>query len=225
MQRRMAFQFVMFTCGFFVPLTLLAMWFYPGSTVSDPTTQGYLFTRNFFSDLGLTRTYGGEPNLISALMFFAALGSAGLALVVFFGLAAVHFSDGKAKWFGRLGSFAGVLSGLSFVGVAFTPANLYLDWHIQFVYWAFEAFLVAALFCAAAIFFQPGYPRRYAWLYLLFAVCLAGYLWLLFEGPAYETPAGNLIQAVGQKIIVYIAIVSMALQGYGAWWYEKRRSG
>jgi hypothetical protein len=37
---------------------LLAMLLYPGGTSFDKDVKGYLFFENFFSDLGMVRTYG-----------------------------------------------------------------------------------------------------------------------------------------------------------------------
>jgi len=68
----------------FVVLTLLAMLFYPGGTKTDPTTPGYSFFRNFFSELGLTRGYGGQPNTISTALFVVSLTVTGIALALFF---------------------------------------------------------------------------------------------------------------------------------------------
>jgi hypothetical protein len=53
----------------FLILTALAMWVYPGGAVYEPEATHYLFFRNFFSDLGATRTPSGHANLSSHLLF------------------------------------------------------------------------------------------------------------------------------------------------------------
>ena len=50
--REWVYAAVMVGCIQFVVLTVIAMVFYPGGTHGDPTTKGYSFFRNFFSDLG-----------------------------------------------------------------------------------------------------------------------------------------------------------------------------
>lgn len=205
----------------FLLLTLPAMWLYPGSTINDPTTTGYLFFRNFFSDLGRLTTYSGVDNWPSAVLFISALSTAGAALLLFFVSAPTLF-DGRARWAAWLGSAAGVFCGLSFIGIAWTPADRLLDLHVRFVFWAFEAYLVAVLCYTVAIWLQRDYPRRYAVVYLLFAVTLGGYLWLLFNGPSAQSAQGLMIQATGQKIVAYAAIVCMAIQGVGAQQFARR---
>jgi hypothetical protein len=201
----------------FVVLTLFAMILYPGGTHADPTTQGYAFFRNFFSDLGLTETISGDPKFASFLLFTVAMILAGGALALFF-ITVPHFfsSSRSGKWFSIFGSIAGTISGLAFIGVAL-PANLYLELHALSVQVAFLAFFVAVLLYIPALFLKRDHPKIYAWVFIAFAILLGVYVWLLFEGPSANTPNGLIIQATGQKIIVYAAIISMFIQSYGVW--------
>lgn len=201
----------------FVVLTLIAMVLYPGGTHADPTTKGYSFFRNFFSDLGLTETISGEPKFASFLLFTVAMVLAGAALALFFITFPSFFSSSPSgKWFSILGSIAGTISGLAFIGVAL-PGNLYLEYHALSVQVAFLAFFVAVLIYIPALFQKPDYPKIYAWVFVAFAILLGVYVWLMFEGPSASTSNGLIIQATGQKIIVYAAIISMFIQSYGVW--------
>jgi hypothetical membrane protein len=215
--RRRSLGWVVAGCTQFVVLTLLAMVVYPGGTVADPTTKGYSFFCNFFSDLGRTVTPRGEPNTASLALFVVALTLAGLGLVLFFLMMPSLFRrPHPVRVCSLAGSFFGVVSGLSFAGVAFTPANLVLPVHAIFVQVAFLSFFVATVGYTAAIVLTPDYPRRYLAIFGAFALLLAGYLWLLFFGPELDSPQGLLIQATGQKVIVYAAVVSVGLQALGA---------
>lgn len=211
------FRWVIVGCIQFVVLTLLAMLLYGGGNVVDPAAHGYSFFTNFFSDLGFTRTRLGEPNTASAILFFVALTLAGLTLVLFFA-AMPHFFRGSSlsRVLSGLGSIFGIIAGLAFVGVAFTPANLYLGPHALFVQVAFLTFFAAVLFYLAAILVTPAFPTVYAGVFAGFALLLAGYLWLLFFGPRFGSASGVHIQAAGQKIIVYAAIVSCLIVANGA---------
>ena len=210
------FLLTILSCVQFVVLTAVAMFFYPGGTFVDPLSRGYSFFHNFFSDLGRTRTHSGEPNTVSAILFFVALTLVGLGLAAFF-LAMPRFFQGRpARLLSRLGAGAGLLSGLSFVGVAFTPADL-IGWlHRLFVQVAFVAFFVAVLLYIASILRTGAYPNRYALLFGAFVVLLAAYLVLLFFGPSLLTSRGLIIHATGQKIIVYAAVVAALIQAAGA---------
>ena len=211
------FSIVMAACFLFLVLTSLAMFFYPGGTRHAPGTKGYLFFENFFSELGLTRTYSGGSNNVSFLLFTAALALAGLALALYFIISPSLFWDSKiTRVLSLFGTFFGIISGLSFIGVAFTPANLYLVPHRLFVQLAFTTFFVGVVFYALAILLNRSYPNLYALVNIAFGALLGVYIWLLFFGPSSNTPSGLTIQVAGQKIIAYAAIISVFIQAYGS---------
>ncbi len=212
------FRVVMASCGLFVVLTLIAMLFYPGGTPNDPNTTGYSFTENFFSDLGRTQARQGAPNTVSAVLFFIALAASGSSLVLFFAAMPRFFWQTRlGRILSLLGSVLGMAAGISFVGVAFTPANLFRGLHGQFVLWAFRLFPLAALCYLPAMFRQRSYPRRYAWAWVAFFALLAGYYLLITRGPDFDTPQGIIIQIIGQKAIVYVSIFSIFYQAWGAY--------
>jgi hypothetical protein len=214
---RRPFQLVMWGCGQFVVLTFIAMLIFPGGTRFNPAASSYTFFHNFFSELGFTVTRGGRANPIAAPTFFIALTLAGLGLVFFFVVFPQFFwKNTLLKVLSILGSFFGIVSGLAYVGIAFTPANLLPDPHLQFVLLAFRAFLPAVLFYLVVIFLDREYPNRYAVVYLFFAGLLAAYILLITRGPDLDTARGVMIQATGQKIIVYAAIVTIFIQSWGA---------
>ena len=215
--RGRAFVLTVAGCVQFVVLTLVAMVLYPGGTVADPTTRGYSFFHNFFSDLGRTHTPAGQPNSASFLLFTVALALAGAGLILFFVASLRFFTASRpARWLSRLGCLFGIASGSGLIGVAFAPADQSLGIHGWFVLLAFQAFLPAVLAFLAAILLSKGYPRRYALVYLAYAVLLAGYVILLRAGPSSATPGGLVVQAAGQKVIVYAGIGCVLIQAWGA---------
>jgi hypothetical protein len=215
--RRRALSWVAAGCVQFVILTVVAMCFYPGGTTADPTTQGYSFFTNFLSELGLTRTHSGESNTISFILFFVALTLAGAGLALFFVVFRSFFGQSRVtRVLSAIGSLFGVLSGICFIGVACTPANLQPVLHGQFVLWAFQAFPVAVILYGIAILLHKTYPKRFALVFVVFAFLLVLYLVLIMRGPGFATPQGLMIQATGQKIIVYASIISILIQSLGA---------
>jgi len=211
------FLFTMLACAQFVLLTVVAMFFYPGGTFVDPAAKGYSFFRNFFSDLGRTQTFSGAANTVSAILFFVALTVAGLGLALFFLAMPRFFRQARLPHLlSRLGSAAGLVSGLSFVGVACAPVNLAGGLHRIFVQVAFLAFFVAVLFYIGAMLRTRTYPRRYARVCGAFVLLLAVYLVLLFFGPSLLSATGLIIHASGQKIIVYAALAAAFILSDGA---------
>jgi hypothetical protein len=106
--------------------------------------------------------------------------------------------------------------------VAFTPADVALEAHILFVTWAFRLFPLAVLCFTLVMFNSETLPRGYGIVFLGFFALLAAYYLLLTQGPGFETPNGLVIQALGQKIIVYASIVSIMIVSLGAWRRQKK---
>jgi hypothetical protein len=211
------FRFGIFACLQFVVVTIVAMGIYPGGTMVEPSNRGYSFFRSFFSELGMTVTSGGRPNLPSAILFIIALTVAGAGLIVFYLATPRFFQQPRlARVLSVVGSILGVVSGGAYIGIAWTPANLFEEAHTHFVLLAFRSFLVVVVCYAVAIFVNKAYPNRYGVVYVLFAALLAGYIWLLTQGPGLETERGIVIQATGQKVIVYAAILCTLIQSWGA---------
>lgn len=215
--RPAAFRLMMIAAAQFVVLTVVAMLVYSGGTADDPTAPRYRFFENFFSELGLTRGYTGEPNTIPLVLWVTSLALAGLGLALFFIAAPGLFRRSRLAFgLSLVGSLFGVASGLSFAGIAFTPADLVLAAHSLFVLAAFSTFLVAVLFYIPAIFLQPAFPKRYAVVLIVFAVALGVYVCLIVYGPDLDSSQGRTIQVVGQKVIVYLAIVASNIMAYGS---------
>lgn len=215
--QRGVFSLTMLGGILFVVLTVLAMLFYPGGTLIDPTTSGYSFFTNYFSDLGLTWSHARVPNTVSAILFVTALTMAGGGLVLFFLAFPRFFTRSRSgRVLSAIGSIFGVIAGLYFIGVALTPANLVLEAHLTIMMWSFRTFAVAVTCYTIAIFREPDYPNRFGFVFVAFAVLLVLYILLLVAGPAYDSPEGIMVQAVGQKIIVYASVISISIQAYGA---------
>ena len=211
-------------CALFVVLTLIAMLTYAGGSVDNPSTRGYTFTHNFLSNLGMTVAESGRPNWISAILFFIALGIAGAALIIFFILFRRLFQNTHLQLaLAMIGSALGVLAGISFMGIAFAPADIARPAHILFVTWAFRLFPLAVLFYLPVMFMDRRYPKLYAWVFTLFCLMLIGYYLLLTKGPSVTSPQGLVIQVVGQKIISYASIVSIGVQSLGAYRFLEQK--
>lgn len=215
--RKWVYQAMMIALVGFIVLTTVAMLLYRGGNAFDKTAVSYVFTQNFFSDLGMSISYLGEPKLLTMVLFMIALGGTGLGLIGY-SLASPCFfrQTAVSHWSARIGSVFGLLSGLSYIGIAFTPSNLHLEPHKLFVLTAFSGFLITAVFYTIAILFTQTYPNQYAYAYSFFAVALAFYVWFILYGPSFDTAKGALIQVTAQKLIVYTAIFSMMIQAYGA---------
>jgi hypothetical membrane protein len=220
------YRLVAYGCAVFVVLTVIAMLVYPGGLFSGELTTRYDFFRNFFSDLGRIKAVSGASNLPSALLFITALSIAGTGLIFFFiAFRSFFANDPKGRRWSLIGTVIGAISGACFVGIALSPYDLYFDLHYQMVTWAFRTFLVAVAIYAYVIFRQQHYPRSYGWVFVAFTVLLAAYLGLMSFGPSAKTPSGLVIQATGQKIIVYVSILSVMTQSLLAYRFRSAERG
>ena len=105
----------------FVILNIIAMIMYPGGTLHNPDSNHYIFTENFFSDLGITVSHSGQNNIISCLLFNFSLIVCGITFIMLFYSVRNIF---KNKILIRIATFFGICGGLSYIGVALTPSNL-----------------------------------------------------------------------------------------------------
>jgi hypothetical protein len=216
---------LMFAASFvFVFLTVAAMYFYPGGTYTNPQTTGYSFTMNFFSDLGITKTYSGVSNYISMVMFIISMAGVGIALI-FFGRNGVMFfsikSRGKAVL--TISKIVAGAAGILFIGIALTPADKVLNMHIFFVKSAFSMLLLYILLITVLQTINR-WDKMYVYINYLYFLILCIYLYILFNGPDFNTPSGLMFNVVSQKIIVYVSIVNIGIQAAGQIRYIKRQA-
>jgi hypothetical protein len=147
------------------------------------------------------------------ILFTSALTIVGLGLAVFFVALTQFFGDAhRSAILPRTAALLGVVAGLCFIGVAFTPWNLYLAAHNHFVMWAFRTFLGAVLIYGIAILRERTLPNYFALPFLAFAILLTGYVLLLTFGPSPKLARGLRIQVAGQKIIVYVSVLTVLIQ-------------
>lgn len=208
-----AYRVVVGCVGAFLALTTLGMFLYPGGTNADKTTAGYSFFTNFFSDLGRTIAHNGQPNSLVSPLFTLAMTLAGVGLALFFLAFRQFFAERRSQnIIASLGTVAGVFAGVCFIGVGFTPSNVQPRPHGLFVLSAFITFFIAVLHYIVAILRSRRYPRQAAIGFIAFAVLLGLYIALQFLGPRGRTFEATLVQAAGQKVIVYASIASVLVQ-------------
>ena len=202
--------------GIFVVLNIIAMLSYPGGTYLDNTTVGYSFTRNFLSDLGRTLSYPGEVNFLSAQLFNMTLILAGVVFANFYLHVRKIFTADNQRTLALIGSFFGILGGLSLAGVGLTPADLYLNLHIICANWLFRFFFVASLCYSLVIFRHPQFENKFAMGYLVFTFSILIYILISELGPDPKVNQFALtLQVVSQKMILLILMGAIYIQTMG----------
>ena len=200
-------------CIYFVISFILAMIIYAGGTINDPESMGYSFTRNFFSDLGKFTT----ENIISAMMFNLSLIVCGWSFAAYFFYFTKLFNQNTIiHILAKVGSFAGIIGALCFIGVGLTPHNLFLDYHIVFVNWAFRSFLLAGILLSVVLYKDNRFENIFAMGYFIFAILTFLYVLVLEFAPNPKISDFSLIfNVIAQKIIVFTFITSILYQTFG----------
>ncbi len=192
---------------------VVAMLAYPGGTYRDRSTSGYQFFHNFFSDLGATVTFSGQPNPIGAVLFVVSL----VVLVVgmggiLAGLARVYSRSPRAVPLIRLAVVAGVFVCACFIGVAATPENRFRSTHVMFTKLAFRTFPVVPLFLGLAASRGERTSSRVGVAWVAMIALLTAYIIVLDLGPRASTPIGLVVQVTAQKIVTVGAVLLVVYQ-------------
>ena len=209
----------------FLLCVIAAMYLYPGGiyhyelgireacaevcTKEGHHTEGYLFFKNFLSDLGRTISHGGHNNFHSSLLFNMALSFACLTYIIFFSFIKNLF---PGKTIAKIGSLFGVCGALSLLGVALTPADLYLKPHIIANHWIFRFFLLSTIIYSWLIYKEDRVDNKYLIGNIIFIISLVTYILILIWGPMPTEPGGLEVQAVAQKIIMFNFVGSIFIQ-------------
>jgi hypothetical protein len=122
----------------------------------------------------------------------------------------------------QIGSIGGVLAGVSCIGIAATPWDLYLSAHLVFVGSLSGSFLLSLVSYFVAMLTNGRYPNTYAVVFAAYAIILGIYLGLMLLGPDIDTREGLVILATGQKIVIYSGMMCWFVQFLGAYGYHKR---
>ena len=205
----------------FCILNIIAMFLYPGGTLHDTEQIGYLFTQNFFSDLGTTVSYSGAYNTISCILFNTSLCICGFTFIMLFYKVRNLF---EFKGLSYAATLFGVLGGLCFIGVAFTPADILLDPHIFFAHGIFRCLLIASILYTILIFKTEGFDNKYGYGFISFGAIVLAYILISEAGPdPRSNPTALTLQVISQKVIVFWLLLSIYFYSIGLGKYLYKR--
>ena len=213
------------SCILFLILTSLSMYFYPGGTMYnnfmslnfDSSNNSYLHFMNFFSDLGLYRSWSGSVNFLSSILFSYSLLSVGIGIICYY--FAIHFLLMKSKElikFSKIGIFFAISSSIGFIFVGFTPSDLFLAEHMFFVNLAFRSFLIVMLIYTYLIFKSKYIPNYFSLIYFILFCLVFYYVYILISGPPLPAVAlGNSDFFTPNKEALFFHVISQKIVIYG----------
>ena len=205
--------------GVFLFLQVLGMFNYPGGTIWNEETTEYVFTKNYFSDLGRYQAHNGEPNYLSMIFFSLSLCLVSLTFIVHYVSVLIFFQNGYKRYnniIALVGTIFSFLGAICLIGTALTPSDLVLDPHVFYANNIFHSFLVTSLMYTIVIYRSELIQNKYAAGYAIFFLSILSYVIILHFGPGpRESQAALIFQVVAQKMIVVIFILSVVYQTFG----------
>ena len=199
------------------------MIFYPGGTIIDKDTEGYLFFYNFLSNLGEITARNGKNNFISSILFNSSLVLLSISILLFYTKFFQFFSLNKKSYNMIRISLIFLLSSIvSFICVAlFTADETSFDLHVFFVKLAFRSLFLFTILQSIAIYFNPQMSNKLLVVSTIFSFSVLFFILMMDYGPnPFENNSSLFIQVTAQKIIVFCILLSTYFQAKEALKYS-----
>ncbi len=195
-----------FGISIFSLLCLISMVLYPGGTIIDSSTVGYLFFYNFLSNLGEWTAKNGDPNFYSAILFNISMIVLAVSYSVFyynFLMIVIKKSKNAILKFLLISSIS--ISLIGFVCVAlFSSDPETFELHILFVKIAFYSLLFHCLVQTIFIKLIEDFSNVLYNVSLVFSVILFLFVLIMEFGPnPFENNESLFVQVTSQKVIVF----------------------
>ncbi len=202
----------------FLILVFLAMIFYAGGTRDNPALIGYSFWGNTISDSGRIIAWSGLLNTTSMVFLSTALIVFAVSFMPFYIIVSKLFSEGKIeKYASKIGCILGVIFSLSYIGIAFTPADVLYTPHMIFVLIGYICAFVMAVFFTIAFFKNKEFSNIYAIIFALFTIFYFVTQIIALVGLSSDRNLMVLMQKLG----TFVSIGVFFIIGYGIWKFEK----
>ena len=198
-----------FVVLFFIVAVSVAIYFYPGGNIHNPTQLGYSITHNFLSDLGGYQSQSGAVNFLSAFFF-------NLSMFMFVGVGIAFtfvprlFKEDPLNYaLAIIGSACFFLGTAFFAGVGLTPHDLYGKMHTLLAVNAFR-FLVPGSIAYLIVLLRSPVENKYALVTMSYLGFTTAYvIYQLVSGSPMESQEEMVRQAIIQKLIVLVSIATI----------------
>ncbi|MHA1130057.1 MAG: hypothetical protein ACTSQI_19585 [Candidatus Helarchaeota archaeon] len=173
----MSYLFALIGTVLFVIFMGIAVRFYGGGNILDPSASGYSFVLNFWSDLGMTVSVSGNANLLSRIFFTIAMFTWGLTFSPSALTLSALFSEIiQKRWFVKLGQvFALLCVGSLLMVVLFFPLDIYPVQHTILSQFSYISLFLFEILYAYAMFTDTAYPNKYALSFIAVTVAIVLY--------------------------------------------------
>ncbi len=203
----------------YVLFIAIAMFTYPGGTKDNPLVDGYSFWGNTFSDLGRTKAWNDQINVVSMILFSLAYGINAITMVFFYITAINIFKstniESKAS---KIGSIFGVISSIAIIGIIFTPADILYGPHWIFVFIGYPSIFFMGVAYSITIYIDENISKSISYIFgfliiLFFIALMVGLIGI---------SASRKIMVIGQKIMRIVLLINYCILIYCAFNLEKK---
>ena len=202
----------------FLVLVFLAMAFYAGGTRDNPAFPGYSFWGNTISDSGRSIAWSGIINTTSMVFLSLSLIIYGVFYIPFYLLVSDSLSEGKLeKISSKIGAIFGILSSISLIGIAFTPADILYIYHMIFVFIGYISIFLNGVFFSIAFYKNKEFSNTYALIFGIYTIFYFMSILLSLIGLLIDR---NLM-VLFQKLGTFAGLVAFLIIGYGFWKFKK----
>ena len=196
----------------FIFLVIMGAMSYEGGHRLDLNSEGYSFSNNYLSDLGRIKTVAGMDNSIPFYCFNSALIILSVVFSFYFlFLPSVYDESIKIQNISRVGSVFGFLASICFAGVAFTPADLFIDAHIFFADWLFRLMNLTIVFYAVTYLMMKKNYFIFSFIFGIVALVVTAHIILSDFGLARFFNEPHTVRVLSQKAATIALIISVPL--------------
>ena len=196
----------------FIFLVIMGAMSYEGGHRLDLNSEGYSFSNNYLSDLGRIKTVAGMDNSIPFYCFNSALIILSVVFSFYFlFLPSVYDETIKIQNISQVGSVFGFLASICFAGIAFTPADLFIDAHIFFADWLFRLMNLTIVFYAVTYVMMKKNYFIFSFIFGIVALVVTAHIILSDFGLARFFNEPHTVRVLSQKAATISLIISVPL--------------
>ncbi len=196
-------DFAIFTLVQFFFITHVLIYLYQGGSYYHPEEVCFTYNQNYLSDLGRAVYFNGFKNPFW-IFYTISLSLVGIGTALFF-----YITSKLLVKKSIIPVVLGIISGISYIGIAIFMVDLYFNYHIFFGVSAFVAFLAAGISLNFMID-KEDYPNIYYTLMFLNGLLI---LYLLLRSVIPSSSEAELylkIRVIMQRVVVYSQLFAAA---------------
>jgi hypothetical membrane protein len=196
----------------FIFLVIMGAMSYEGGHRLDLNSEGYSFSNNYLSDLGRIKTVAGMDNSIPFYCFNSSLIILSVVFSFYFlFLPSIYDESIEIQNIARVGSVFGFLASICFAGVAYTPADLFIDAHIFFADWLFRLMNLTIVFYAITYIMMKKNYFIFSFIFGIVALVVTAHIVLSDFGLSRFFYEPHTIRVLSQKAATIALIISVPL--------------